>query len=43
MMMKSHEPTQQKNRRLGFILLSIAACFFFGIIIKEIIIGHASL
>lgn len=27
------------NKRLGLILLSVAACFFFGIVLKEIFLG----
>jgi len=31
---------RKKNRRLSFILLSIVACFFFGIMLKVMLIGY---
>lgn len=29
---------REKNKRLGFILLSVVLCFFIGIVIKEIVL-----
>ncbi len=31
---------RKKNRRLGLILFSIVVCFFFGIMLKVMLLGH---